>query len=258
MKNIVFIPNVNVGDDRSNPYEYSIKSWKYWCNKNDCELLVLDELLFPVDYMKITWQRYYLFDVLESNNIEYDQVLLVDADTIIHPDCPNFFKETDYKYCGVVNDGCYEWVARSIKDFSNLMFNSKIVHPWEYINGGFHIVNKIHKPFFDSIKEYYKNNQEKILNSIEKSKTATDQTIINFLLKEENIEVKLLPTCYNLQDLFRKSLLHLPGSSYWEDSLENLFSAGWIYHFNAIPQNPRHVEYWMERTYNELYGELND
>ena len=32
--------------------------------------------------MKITWQRYYLFDILEANSIEYDQVLMVDADTI--------------------------------------------------------------------------------------------------------------------------------------------------------------------------------
>ena len=119
-------------------------------------------------------------------------------------------------------------------------------------------MNKNHKSFFDFVKEYYENNQTKISNSIEKSKTATDQTIINFLLKEKNVDVKLLPTCYNLQDLFRKSLLHLPGHSYWEDNLENLFSSGWIYHFNAIPQNPRHVEYWMERIYNELYGEIND
>ena len=57
----------------------------------------------------------------------------------------------------------------------------------------------------------------------------------------------------NLQDLFRKNLLHIPGHSWWEDSLENLYNSGWIYHFNAIPQNERHVAYWMERVYTELY-----
>ena len=72
--------------------------------------------------MKITWQRYYLFDILEANNIEYDQVLMVDADTIVHPNCPNFFEETDGKYCGVINDGCYEWVTRSIRDFNRELF----------------------------------------------------------------------------------------------------------------------------------------
>ena len=57
---------------------------------------------------------------------------------------------------------------------------------------------------------------------------------------------------YNLQDLFRKNLLHIPGHSWFPDELLYL-QAGWVYHFNAIPPNNRHVEYWMERTYNELY-----
>ena len=29
---------------------------------------------------------------------------------------------------------------------------------------------------------------------------------------------------------------------------------GWVYHFNAIPQNDRDMRYWMKRTYEELYG----
>ena len=118
-KNIVFIPNIKMGDGRNDSYQYSVDSWKHFCEKNDCELLVWEDLLFPVDYMKITWQRYYLFDFLEENEIEYNQILMVDADTIVHPDCPNFFDETDGRYCGVMNDGCYEWVTRSIRDFGD-------------------------------------------------------------------------------------------------------------------------------------------
>ena len=74
MKNIVFIPNINLGDGRNNSYHCSIKSWKYWCDKNDCKLIVWEDLLYPVDYMKITWQRYYLFDILDNNDIDYDQI----------------------------------------------------------------------------------------------------------------------------------------------------------------------------------------
>ena len=254
MKNIVFIPNINLGNGRSDSYSYSIKSWKNWCKKNNCELLVWEDLLYPVEHMKITWQRYYVFDILESNNIEYDQILMVDADTIVHPDCPNFFKETDGKYCGVVNDGCYEWVTRSIKNFSSEMFNGKNISVWEYINGGFQIINKKHKSFFDTMKEYYLNNKDKIQSTIDKSRTATDQTILNFMLRENDVDVKILPTCYNLQDLFRKNLLHIPGYSWWEDNLDNLYNSGWIYHFNAIPKNDsRNTNYWIERTYKELH-----
>ena len=67
--------------------------------------------------------------------------------------------------------------------------------------------------------------------------------------------MKLLPSCYNLQDLFRKTLLHIPEFSWIDDTLDNLWEAGWIYHFNSIPQNQknRNANYWIKRTYEELY-----
>tara|TARA_Y100000034_G_scaffold113641_1_gene148873 strand:+ start:97 stop:864 length:768 start_codon:yes stop_codon:yes gene_type:complete len=254
MKNVVFMLNIDLGNGRSTPYHYSIKSWNKWCNKNEVDLFVLEDLLFPVDRMKITFQRYYLFDILEENDIDYDQILMVDSDTIIHPDCPNFFEETENKYCGVMNDGCYEWVSRSIKSYHDFMFpDQERIKPWNYINGGFQVVNKKHKQFFQDMVRFYWEKSDKILESQEAFKVGTDQTILNHVLRKWNIDVKILPSCYNLQDLFRKNLLHIPGHSWWEDSLENLYNSGWIYHFNAIPQNERHAAYWMKRTYEELY-----
>ena len=45
--------------------------------------------------MKPTWQRWHVWDVLEANNIDADNVALVDIDTMVHWDCPNFFEERD-------------------------------------------------------------------------------------------------------------------------------------------------------------------
>ena len=59
MKNIVFIPNIDLGNGRNSSYKYSIKSWKTWCDKNDCELLVWEDLLYPVDYMNITFFKFF-------------------------------------------------------------------------------------------------------------------------------------------------------------------------------------------------------
>ena len=244
------MPNINLGNGRSNSYHYSVQSWQKWCNKNNCELIVWEDLLYPVEYMKITWQRYYMFDILESNQIEYNQILMIDADTIIHPDCPNFFEETDNKYCGVKVDGCYEWVVRSIKGFGDELFDGARIKPWNYINGGFQIVNKSHRSFFEAMKKYYSENTENITNTIDKLKCGTDQTIINYMLDKENVDVKLLPTCYNLQDMFKKSLLHIPGHSWWPDTLENLWDSGWVYHFNGIPDALRN--YMMQKTSEAL------
>ena len=69
MKNIVVIPMMIPKDKDLHKFggwswmEYSKKAWEYWCKKNNCELVILDQLLCDIEYMKITWQRYYLFDI---------------------------------------------------------------------------------------------------------------------------------------------------------------------------------------------------
>ena len=254
MKNLVFLPNIDLGNGRNSSYHYSVDSWKRWSEENDVEFIVWEDLIYPIDYMKITWQRYYMFDILEANDIEYDQILMVDADTIIHPNCPNFFEETDRKYCGVQVDGCFEWVTRSIKGFGDKLFNGNRIKPWRYINGGFQILNSEHKHFFETMKKYYSDNTNNIMEAINNLKCGTDQTILNYMLDQENIDLKILPSCYNLQDLYRKNLLWVTGDEYWSDELHFL-EVGWIYHFNSIPQNPlkRDANYWIERTYKELF-----
>ena len=203
---------------------------------------------------KITLQRYWVHDILKHNKIEYDQVLLVDADTIIHPNCPNFFKETKGKFGVTINNGCYEWTTRSIKQWGdNLFTDEPKVKPWKYFNGGFQITSKKHIPFYSKVQEYYTSNINKINHLNEQIKAGTDQTIINYLAQQNSVDTTYMSEAYNLQDLFRKNLLHIPGHSWFSDELRFL-EAGWVYHFNAIPKNDRHVNYWMERTYKELYN----
>ena len=255
-KNIVFIPNIDLGNGRSNSYHYSIKSWKAWCDKNDCELLVWEDLIFPVEDMKVTWQRYYLFDILEANNIDYNQVLMVDADTIVHPECPNFFEETDGKYCGVRADGCHEWLLRSISQFGDRLFGGKRLRTWNYINGGFQIVNKNHKGFFESMKKYYSDNSDEIRKAINDIMAGTDQTILNYMIHIENVDIKFLPVRYNLQDLYRKNTMVIDKEmQHWMQDVLYFLDIGWVYHFNSIPPNPmnRDANYWIKRTYEELY-----
>ena len=251
--NVVFIPNIDLGDGRSDKYNYCINSWKHWCNKNDCELLIWEDLVLPVEQMKITWQRYYVFDILDANDIEYNQVLLTDADTIIHPDCPNFFNETDGKYAAVMNDGDYEWVNKSISQYGVKFFNKDYFPTWRYVNGGFQIFNKSHKKYLAGLVNWYDENIVE-LNEVFGKWNSTDQTCINFYREEQNLSMTILPCCYNLQDISRKNLMYWHTQHWWTDELHYLKN-GWIYHFNAIPQNEmgRDANYWIERTYRELY-----
>ena len=253
--NIVFIPNINLNNGRSDGYKYSIDSWKRWCDKNNCLLIEWKDPILDPNKFKITLQRWWVFDILEYNNIDYDQILMVDADTIIHPDCPNFFEHTNYKFSAVLNNGCYEWVTRSINKW-NVLFDSTYEKPntWEYINGGFIIGNKSTKYIYDIIKNYFHDNIDEINHYLPIINAGTDQTIINYLLKHNNVDVNLMKECFNLHDLFRKNLLHYPNHSNFQDELIFIETA-WIYHFNAIPSSSRNISYWMKRTHNELFSQ---
>jgi hypothetical protein len=66
MKNVVFIPFIQRNESftkvsgigksgRTGGYEFGIASWKQWCAKNNCELVIMDQLLTPETEMLITW-----------------------------------------------------------------------------------------------------------------------------------------------------------------------------------------------------------
>ena len=88
-------------------FQYSIPSWKYWCEKNNVEFFIYDT---PSDSEHInhkpTWQRWFdVFDQLDNSGIDYDKVGVIDASTITRWDTPNFFEMTDNKFtCMIDND----------------------------------------------------------------------------------------------------------------------------------------------------------
>ena len=258
MKNIIFIPAVisDKGEKklRHSPlitkiFDYSIKSWKHFAQKYNCEVVVLDRPILDADITSMAWQRYYVLDLLDQSNIKYNQVLIVDADTIVHPDCPNFFEMTENKYTGVHDGVVYEWVMRSVECYSKLLFNNFKLNVWNYINGGFQIINSSHKKHIDKFNQFYIENKEKIYSIESQIKLGTDQTPMNFFLQINDIDVKILPYEFNMTGLNL-----MDGLS--EDLIFTDF--GWIYHFNGIPDTSygTKVEYYMNKTYNKLY--VND
>ena len=215
-KNIVFIVAIKKDGFVKPEYQLSINSWKHFCDKNDCELFLLEEPVLPPEEMNIILQRYFLFDILEANEIEYNQILMVDADTIVHPDCPNFFDETEDKYCLVHDDGSYDWVLRGMEHYSEQVYDGYWFDYTKYGNGGFQIVNDKHRDFFKYMRDFY------------------------------FVDTKLLPYKYNMTCMIKKDIL----------TIEDMFftKVGWVYHFNGIPDKEKNVPFLMKRTYDYLYG----
>jgi len=255
MSNVVFQVNIK-GHRAKSEFDYSVKSWSNWCKSKNFQHFVLEEPIQNLEYMNANWHKFYVLDMLKNEKIGYDGVCIVDADTIVHPDCPNFFEEVDGKFGVVQQDGCYEWVNRSIAKYRDHLFPDIFLKTWEYFNSGFMVLNNSHKEFCDNVYEFYYENRDNLIYAQKNFMVGTDQTPINYLTRKFDVDLKWLPNCFNLHDPFRKSLLHIDSSNWWPDTLDNMFNSGWVYHFNAIPQNPmgRDASYWLKRTYEELYA----
>lgn len=249
MKNIILLINIKNPDrpDRNQMYNLSIESWKRWALKNDCEVFVLEEPVVPISEMTPIVQRHYVFQLLEGE--EFDQILMVDADTIVHPNCPNFFELTNHQFCAVHNDGDYDWLCRSVENYEYEFFGTDKVDQkwiWNYFNTGFMITNKNFKFLHERVLKFYWDNQQKVQSMQQKYGVGTDQPLINMIIRHSNdIEVKLLPYQFNMQDLQRKNIL---------DERMLFLNIPGVYHFNAVEGGPEKVNYWMKRTFDYLYN----
>lgn len=251
MNNIIFMIDIKNSDKsgRTNAYKYSISSWRKWGEKNNSKVVVLDEPFVDVKEMRPNWYKYYVFDLLEESKMEYDQILFVDSDTIVHPECPNFFELSEYKYCAVHNYGSYDWVFRSIENYSKYIFNGHQLDWQRYINSGFQIINKKHRPFFDAILQFYAENQKNLTWMQDTFHVGIDQPVANFLLDMYKIDMKLLPYEFNMQDIAMHEGLT-------EDCL--FWKFGWVAHFNSIPNNheSKLSNAWMEHAYKNVWRKL--
>ena len=55
--NIVFIPNIDCGDNRSTPYHYSVKSYEKWAEQyDDVKVIEWTEPILDVEQFPIIYQ----------------------------------------------------------------------------------------------------------------------------------------------------------------------------------------------------------
>lgn len=243
-KNIIFMINI-VHNERSKSqgYEWSIKSWHNYAEKYGCELFILNEPLTDISYMKPNWFKMYILDILEGNNINYDQVLFVDSDTIITDNAPNIFDIADYKFCAIKNFGDMDWTCRSIETYSKFLFNGFKFPFYKYFNSGVMVFNKKHVPLFKNIQRFYEDNREQIIYIQNNYGVGHDQPVFNFFINRDiPDDYKLLGYEWNMQDMNRSELIG--------DDLLYL-KYGYVCHFNSgIKPTPG---YWMEKTYKYIY-----
>jgi hypothetical protein len=219
LKNVIFWAGVK-GDNKDliqkNQYgdfswmEYSRKTWEYWASKNDCHFIAYDQTS-KSDHSKykVTWQRWFdVFDFIESKGIyNYDQILSVDASIMAKWDMPNIFKDTSHKFCSLRANENMKWTFESMSGYQD-MFPDVTFRCNDYFAGGYRIFNKSHREVFKKLEQFFYDNYDIIAEKENKTvKRGTDQPIVNFFLREQGVDIKLLPIVYGVSHLYRKEVL---------------------------------------------------
>ena len=222
-------------------FEYSRKSWEYWCDKND---VLFQSFRVPIhtDFIQYRpqWQKcLYVFDEIDRLNIEFDQIALIDSTAMVRWDCPNFFDMTERKFVGWRDMDNLGWVYESVMGYKSLFDNFEFDF-FKYINSGFMIFNNTHRMFFEELKEQYFEKKDDFIRLQDKDlRKGNDQTPINYLLQIKNIDVKLdIPFSFNLTHMHRKDLF----SYNWqleEDKTPFFIKYGKIWRFTGIPKDQR-------------------
>lgn len=238
-------------------FEYSRKSWEFWCKRNGCEFVAFTE---PVESdlkkFRVNWQKaIFVFDELDRRGIEYDQICLVDSSSIVKWNTPNFFKLTDNKFCALRDTDNMNWTYQSIKGYEQF-FNYKL-DTTKYVNSGFMIFNESHKSVFNSFKDFYYKNIDELVNLQDNIvQKGTEQTPINYWLQINNVDIKTdLPLPFKLTHLHRKDML----SYNWqlkEDATPFFLKYGYIWFFNGLPKDAR--SNIMKQTWELIKGNYDN
>ena len=118
MKNVVVIPAVQPKDKKLDKFggwgwmSYSIDAWKFWCDKNNHQLVIYDKTsIEDTTKYRVTVQRWFdMFDFLDEKGIEYDQICMTDASYIPRWDMPDIFEMTDGKLTTTHEYDNFKWV----------------------------------------------------------------------------------------------------------------------------------------------------
>ena len=210
--------------------EWSIKSWEYWCNKNNAHLFVFTNSNIDTDEMMPTWQRWLCYNILDEQDWieEYNRVLLVDADTMVRWDCPNIFDAAGGNYAGVKDDLGLQWTYHSIKGYQKWF--PKIKLDWErYINNGVVVLPESRdeaREFCKRIEDFYNTNKEDLRWMEKNDYRGTDQTPVNFIAEDMfGNNKKFLSKKFNMNHLHKGDILY--NFMY--------IDMGYIWHFNGLP-----------------------
>jgi hypothetical protein len=181
--------------------KYGRATWKWWCDKNGIDFVVFDEPLEDKLFSDKppTIQRWLIPELLIRQRGAGTRVALVDADTMIRPDAPDFLDRTN-KF-SAVRGRDIPWIERSIAAFHPL-FPDVVLAPRDYLNAGVTVVGDGQLDAIRSFLTFVSERWEELNRTILSGNFGTDQTVLNFVLKRQKLDIDYMPRLFNLLHCF--------------------------------------------------------
>lgn len=220
--------------------QYSIQSWQYWCDKNNVDLIVNRENKFN----RPIWNKSLIYEIGQG----YDLVGMVDSDTMIHPAAPNIFERLNPDKLYGINDLCdLNWLFSSIEQRQKFFPNMEM-DIFKYINAGVTFFSKKHLEIWKRFLTFVLENEPEI-EQIQGG--GKEQTLLNFFLQQEKVQIELLSPAWNLLSIHKKNMF----THNWQlnlDKVPHFIKYAHIWHFTGFPIEDR--TRLMKETYNLIYG----
>lgn len=226
-KNLIYTTAIDHSTSTFRNFDYSqycINSWQAWCNKNGIDFLVIDKhdsrYKFPV------WNKDIVFETVGD---KYDKIIYVDSDTMVKWDAPNPFDLYDDEFCVTIDRSSLRWILNSIDAYQQFFPDLKLDIDG-YFNSGVCFFTKDHKYIFDQLIDFYEENKDKL---DEIKGVGKVQTVLNFMLKKNNVKIKYLPPTWNLFSIHKKDMF----KHNWqlnEDMTPFFIKYSYVWHFTGF------------------------
>ena len=221
MKRMIY--QVAVGK-QSQLYQHCIQSVNAYCSKHNIKHVVQTNPILKIrpdlertGRSKEAVKRLGYLPIYEKENAfehidDFDQIAIIDSDIYIRSNAPNIFNDLSQEYAfGAVVERdlpCAKKYKSKIRKYSKNAFNNLKDVDWkwnelgaEFYNMGLMVINcKNFKPYLrnQTAKEFISRNEFKdFVDGVGFYKWSTDQMLLNWWVKKENIPTKNMDWRWN-------------------------------------------------------------
>ncbi len=220
MKYLIY--QVYLGSE-SNLYNFCVDSVSKYCKKYNIDHIVQREPILKIqpdvkamNRSMQSFQRLGYLPIYEKENAfsylnDYDKIAIIDADIFIRDTAPNIFDELEnYTFGGVVERDMpiTPKYASKIKSYSQGQYGSLKDVDWKWNDRGGEFMNMGMMLFSKNLFKYLNGNTprefigrpefKRFVDGIGNWKWSTDQTLLNYWIKKEQIPTKQLSWKWNV------------------------------------------------------------